>query len=281
MKIVAERNAGVGAFFEAFADKDMRHRVTLYNETVNSQADGRVDKIYCNGIIADIMNNVQQNTEEKQGFFSNAIAVSVFIIIMAIVIWGLLHIVNLSSSWFASTFSPRSSYTTSQTPAGGVMPTPVPTNVQQDTRTTTVDNPAPAYHTDTARGPADLAVRILSVSSGNPAVVMFDIANVGGSSSGSYTFTAYLPTADNYVYNSLVQYPLNPGDHVVNTLRFSQGVGGSVTIVVHAKDPNTANNTASQGLVGYYQPQYQYQYEQSYDYYGYPYGEYDYQYAYP
>ncbi len=79
---------------------------------------------------------------------------------------------------------------------------------------------------------------------------IFLVANIGGSPSGSYTFTAYLPTTQGYVYQSQLQYPLSPGDHVVNVLRYSQGVSGTVTITLQANDANQANNTASQYVYG-------------------------------
>lgn len=221
------------------------------------------------------MSDAHGSHDEKQkpGFFSNAVAVVAFIIVMAIVIWGLLHLLNLSTAWFASTFSPARSSSATVIPTA--TPTPLPTVVQNTQASyTSAPAPTPIDAAPAYRGPADLAVRIVSVNTGNPASVSFDIANVGGSSSGTYTFTAYLPTAQGYVYTSPLQYSLNPGDHIVNTLQFSQGTSGTITVVLHASDASFANNTASQSFVGSYEyPQLQYQYQ--------PYDYYDYQYTYP
>ena len=96
-------------------------------------------------------------------------------------------------------------------------------------------------------GPADLQVRITGVSvdpSGN-ASVSFDIANVGGSTSGSYYFTAQLPTAQYYPYQSPQQAPLAPGAHIANTLNFNEATGGTFSVTVIGGDQDGANNYAS------------------------------------
>ena len=99
-------------------------------------------------------------------------------------------------------------------------------------------------------GPADLSVRIVAVNvdaSGN-GIATFDIANVGGSSSGIYYFNAQLPMQTGYTYNSPPQSPLGPGDHIVNTLRFSQAVNGVFSIALNVSDANQNNNYASQSI---------------------------------
>jgi hypothetical protein len=137
----------------------------------------------------------------------------------------------------------------------------------------------------TSKGPADLRVRILSVQSGALTTVQFDIANVGGSASGSYTFTAYLPTADGYTYFSPTQSSLGAGSHIVNTLQFSDSTGGSVSIVVHpskGSDPS-GNNNATQDIASGYSAGYD-TYAAPYDQYaGYQYPQYSnqYDYSYP
>lgn len=99
-------------------------------------------------------------------------------------------------------------------------------------------------------GNADIAVSIISATVdqfGNGTVV-FDIANVGSGTSGSYTFNAQLPTATSYNYASPAQSPLAPGAHMQNTLRFSMSITGPITIIVSAADSNQTNNRATQYL---------------------------------
>ncbi len=128
-------------------------------------------------------------------------------------------------------------------------------------------------------GQADISVRILSLNTDGSgmATAVFDIANVGGSSSGIYYFTAQLPTSpyaqgyggtmqSGYNYTSPAQSPLGPGDHVVNTLRFTQAVSGVFSVAVGVSDGNQSNNYASQQiLMPYYYPN-QYPYPQPYQY---------------
>lgn len=102
--------------------------------------------------------------------------------------------------------------------------------------------------------PADLSVRITSatIDSFGNGVVTFDIANVGGKSTGTWYFEAYLPTQTGYTYFSPAQNPLGPGDHIMNTLNFTQGVPGMITITVDpsngVSESNEFNNIAAQGL---------------------------------
>jgi hypothetical protein len=108
----------------------------------------------------------------------------------------------------------------------------------------------------------------VGVDSWGNGTVVFDIANIGGASSGVYYFTANLPTPMGYFYSSPPQNSLNPGDHVVSTLRFTQATAGLVTIVADpsnmVRDYNRGNNSASQWVSGgqygnYNNNQYNYQ----------------------
>ncbi|MEK7092867.1 MAG: hypothetical protein AAB927_00100 [Patescibacteria group bacterium] len=122
----------------------------------------------------------------------------------------------------------------------------------------------PVYTTPpVATGPADLAVTILSLSAdswGN-ATVTFDIGNTGGSPSGTYYFSAQLPTTQSYSYSSPAQAPLAAGSHVVNTLNFTMASPGTFTVsVTSGNDSNATNNYASQYLSSPYNVQYQNQY---------------------
>jgi hypothetical protein len=94
------------------------------------------------------------------------------------------------------------------------------------------------------------------------AAAQFDISNVGGSTSGTYYFSANLPTISGYSYVSPAQSPLAPGSHVINTLRWSEPnpAGGTFSVSLSGgKDSNGGNNYASQWIGSNYN-QYQYQY---------------------
>lgn len=138
-------------------------------------------------------------------------------------------------------------------------------------------------------GPPDLTVRIISVGFIDPATdsfvvgaptmpgalsaVQFDIINVGSGSTGTWAFSATLPTASGYVYRSPSQSPLGPGDRILNTLRFSGTAvnGGTFTVTASdSGDMNTKNDTATVFVPGnsypagyQYVPQYQGGYPQT------------------
>ena len=213
--------------------------------------------------------------EPKESLISNTLAIVGFIIVVAIVLWGLLHLASLGQPWFSSLFE---SFATTPATQPTVIRPSNPLNagtlaVKQTATSTPAAKPAlrpvaPVVQT----GPADLSVKILSVESDGVGggVATFDIGNEGQSSTGVYTFTAQLPTADGRTYGSTVQSSLLPGDHIVNTLRFSQAVSGifSVTVTPGTKnEARTDNNYASRQVSMPYidynynpQPYSQYQY---------------------
>lgn len=141
-------------------------------------------------------------------------------------------------------------------------------------------------------GPPDLAVSIVGVGYIDPmtdqfivgaptsptalSAVQFDIANVGGGSSGVWSFSAVLPTETNYPYRSPEQAPLGSGEHILNTLRFSGMAlnGGEFSVTASSpRDANTRNDTARTFVPGNPYPAYPYSagYAQpaQYDYYDY------------
>ncbi len=147
-------------------------------------------------------------------------------------------------------------------PVGGSTSTPntpsTPSNPKPTTpkpTTPTTPNPKP-----TPSGPSDLSVTILGVNSepGGVTAVVFDIKNIGASSTGQYTFTAQLPTAQPYTYYSPIQASLAPSAHIVNTLRFTMGIPGTVSISVDptnsVRESNESNNYVNQALGGSYNP---------------------------
>lgn len=111
-------------------------------------------------------------------------------------------------------------------------------------------------YSTTYSGPADLAVSIISgnINANGYGTVTFNIANVGGSPSGTYEFSAQLPTAQPYPYTSPIQAPLAPGAHVVSTLNFTDAAsgGGLFTVSINAADANSADNYASMQISGPY-----------------------------
>jgi len=166
----------------------------------------------------------------------------------------------------------------SPTPVPPTKPTPSP--VPTPTPTPTY-NPTPSPAPVTYKTPADLRVQIIAVGvidpnsglfvsrapqgPGDIAAAEFDIANVGGSASRTYYFSANLPTIGGYVYNSPPQAPLSPGSHVVNTLRWTESAPAGTFTVTVTGDSNTANNFASATITnnyyyGYQQPTYYPQY---------------------
>lgn len=199
--------------------------------------------------------------ESRVDLLSNMFAIVGLIIVVTIVVWGIVHFARLSSGWMPSFFSTSSSTVAIAplTAATTLLATPIATSTTPKPVTKPIEKPkAPA-------GPADLSVAITRVgvidsgsgmfvdryptSPYDMAAVEFEIANIGKSASGTYTFEAFLPTQSNYLYTSPVQTSLAPGDHITNTLRFTQTISGAFTVVVdptHAtKDSDTGNNIAS------------------------------------
>lgn len=109
-------------------------------------------------------------------------------------------------------------------------------------------------------GSPDLSVSMTGViADGNMASATFDIANTGGSSTGTWYFTAVLPTSQPYTFTSDAQAPLAPGAHIVNTLRWSGSNSGGGTFSVSVdpsnavKESNESNNYISQWMNASYQ----------------------------
>ena len=313
----------------------------------------------------------------KPGIVANILAIIGFIILIIIVIWGLLHIINLSTPWFSGMFTKKTEITVSapatvaaNTPfavswkystsnrgtyailyqcvtglkisvdgnaipcgaaytlgnaTGSAMMLPTltgttsvstgisvlfipsaagttgpeatgnatvrivkgspvvetPTPVEETpvvTKPTTQPKPTPVTPTYVAPKPvtpADLSVRIVAVgvidsytgafvarapySPSEISAVQFDIQNIGGTPSGSYTFQAQIPTTQPYTFSSQVQPSLGAGAHVINTLRFNPALDGTFSVQVFGSDAHTSNNSASRWVTGaynQYQPQY-------------------------
>jgi len=130
-----------------------------------------------------------------------------------------------------------------QTPAKPVVKKSAPTYSYKAKR------PAANLVAHAASGPADLRVVIIAIGVIDPSSgalinraptspydivgVEFDIANIGGTKTNTWYFQALLPIPAPSTYTSVEQIPLAPGEHIVNTLRFSQAIrGGTFTVIV-------------------------------------------------
>lgn len=94
-----------------------------------------------------------------------------------------------------------------------------------------------------------------SVPSGARPAVKFTIKNVGTNWSGTWRFSASVPTRNAYVFTSDVQQSLAPGDSIEYVLGFDnalKGSGETITITVNSdntvQDSNASNNTATADL---------------------------------
>lgn len=163
-----------------------------------------------------------------------------------------------------------------QTPPVVVNPNPTPTPTPKPTPKPTPGSTGSPQAKPQPKpvSPADLSVRIIAVgvidsytgafvarapySPSEVSAVQFDIQNVGGTPSGSYTFSANIPTSQPYTFSSQVQPSLSAGSHVVNTLRFSPAMNGTFSVQLHGADSRTSNNFASIWVTGAAQqyPQY-------------------------
>ena len=89
---------------------------------------------------------------------------------------------------------------------------------------------------------ADSFVASTTVPTGSRAAVSFSIKNIGINASGSWCFSATIPTQSSYLYQSQPQQSLNPGDSIDYTLGFDQAYRGvDQMISVIANIANTEN----------------------------------------
>lgn len=82
--------------------------------------------------------------------------------------------------------------------------------------------------------------------------VRFEVKNNGTKTSPTWTFTASLPTAQNYVYNSPTQSALRPGESIIYTLAFDSFVNstsGTVTVNVDPSNYISESNESNNKLI--------------------------------
>lgn len=103
-----------------------------------------------------------------------------------------------------------------------------------------------------ATSSADSFVATSTVPAGNRPAVSFTIKNVGTNTTGSWRFSASIPTQTAYIFESQPQQSLNPGDSIDYVLGFDQankGSGQTISITAnfdHAvAESNPDNNSAS------------------------------------
>jgi hypothetical protein len=134
------------------------------------------------------------------------------------------NISNFSKSLFVSqkTAGPSTTSTSTQTST-------IPLVATSTTQTiATISTTTPQQKT-----PAKLVATILSTNAiGNQVIVKFNIQNIGGTTSGKWSFVATLPSNATPKYYSVTQAPLTPQSGVIYTLGFNANQDLPVQIVV-------------------------------------------------
>lgn len=115
--------------------------------------------------------------------------------------------------------------------------------------TPTTGGSGQVYNPPVYRGPADLAISNVRATG---SIVQFTVSNVGGTSTGVWTFNYTLPTSPTETRSSGYQISLNPGESLGFTLRISDDgslTGNLVTIQLnpygYTSEASTANNFGS------------------------------------
>jgi hypothetical protein len=102
----------------------------------------------------------------------------------------------------------------------------VATSTQQTVAT--ISTTAPQQKT-----PAKLVATILSTNAiDNQVIVKFNIQNIGGTTSGKWSFVATLPSNITPKYYSVTQAPLTPQSGVIYTLNFTADTDLPVQITI-------------------------------------------------
>jgi hypothetical protein len=95
----------------------------------------------------------------------------------------------------------------------------------------------------------DSFVASQSVPDGERAAVRFVIRNAGTNWSGTWEFSASIPTSPSYTFHSPVQQSLAPGDSIEYTLGFDRAIAGEkqpITITIeNGSDANANNNVVT------------------------------------
>ena len=102
---------------------------------------------------------------------------------------------------------------------------------------------------------ADSFIASSTVPAGSRPAVRFTIKNVGTNVTGSWRFSASIPTQSAYIYQSQPQQALMPGDSIDYTLGFDQanrGSGQMISITANfdnaVAESNASNNSAAASI---------------------------------
>ncbi len=168
-------------------------------------------------------------------------------------------VVDPTSTSTAAAPRPQGSATVTIAPPTTVVETPTPTNTKQPVTTTKPTTKPVTTTPSTSSGTPDLEIRIIAVGvidaytgsfvSRNPispeetVAVKFDVTNRGTGTSGSWYFSAELPTYPLTPYNSPKQAPLAPGAHIESTLRFNHVAVGGGRFAVSADSSNAVSES--------------------------------------
>ena len=90
---------------------------------------------------------------------------------------------------------------------------------------------------------------------GTRVAVKFTITNIGTNVAAPWSFSASIPTQVNYIFNSVAQQPLNPGDHIDYLLSFdhaNMGTNQTISVTANPKhtitESNFTNNSAAESV---------------------------------
>ncbi len=92
------------------------------------------------------------------------------------------------------------------------------------------------------------------IPSGYRAAIMFNVQNIGDKNTGTWAFTAYLPSQSNPVYSSAIQQNIAPGSGVIYTLGFDniKPSNNKVTITVDSNSSVLERSEVNNTLVTYF-----------------------------
>jgi len=96
-----------------------------------------------------------------------------------------------------------------------------------------------------ATSSAESFVASSTVPAGNRPAVNFTIKNIGTNASGSWRFSASIPTQTAYIYQSQPQQSLAPGDSIDYVLGFDQANRGIQTISITANFDKTVGESTT------------------------------------
>jgi hypothetical protein len=141
---------------------------------------------------------------------------------------------------------------TAGTPVSGIYPVGSGTPVLSGLPDLVVNITAVGYLTSSS---TTTFVPATTVPHGDNPAVEFTVKNVGTNVAGPWRFSASIPTSSSYIYQSIPQQELNPGDYIDYTLGFNEpNVGTNQTISVTANfdhaisESNTNNNSSSASI---------------------------------